>query len=106
VPSLFAGRTGTVFFDYPEGLGIGSRCDADCVTEQLGQRSLTFKTHWERNSVKNAFSRVRAHMEYTDAVFYRMCSCSKLQQSSCIASNDWHQLADTIADCSMCVGRS
>jgi hypothetical protein len=48
-----------VFFDYPEGLGIGSRCDAGCVTEQLGQRSLTFKTHWERNSVKNAFSRVR-----------------------------------------------
>eukprot|EP00953_Heterococcus_sp_UTEX-ZZ885_P006245 3824-Heterococcus_DN1.PRE.1 len=57
VPSLFAGRTGTVFFDYPEALGIGSRCDAGCVTEQLGQRSLTFKTHWERNSVKNAFSR-------------------------------------------------
>jgi hypothetical protein len=86
VPSLFAGRTGTVFFDYPEGLGIGSRCDAGCVTEQLGQRSLTFKTHWERNSVKNAFSRVR-HVQYTDAESVVVASYSRAIPLSLVATD-------------------
>lgn len=56
VPSMFPDRSPTVFFEYPRELGI-VRCDNVHYSEPLGGRRLLFKTHWERNSVKNAFFR-------------------------------------------------
>lgn len=56
VPSIFPDRPPTVFFEYPKELGM-TRFDNVYFTEPLGDRRLLFKTHWERNSVKNAFFR-------------------------------------------------
>lgn len=56
VPSIFPDRPPTVFFEYPKELGM-TRFDNAYFTEPLGDRRLLFKTHWERNSVKNAFFR-------------------------------------------------
>lgn len=56
VPSMFPDRPPTVFFEYPKELGL-VRCDNAYFSEPLGGRRLLFKSHWERNSVKNAFFR-------------------------------------------------
>lgn len=56
VPSIFPDRPPTVFFEYPKELGM-TRSENAFFTEPLGDRRLLFKTHWERNSVKNAFFR-------------------------------------------------
>ncbi|CAN0447221.1 unnamed protein product, partial [Discosporangium mesarthrocarpum] len=56
VPSMFPDRAPTVFFEYPKELGI-TRIDNKYFTQPLGGRKLLFKSHWERNSVKNAFLR-------------------------------------------------
>lgn len=69
VPSMFPDRPPTVFFDYPKELGT-VRFDNDYYSEPLGGRRLLFKTHWERNSVKNAFfragfSRTRSTVSWT-----------------------------------------
>ena len=47
-------RRATVFFEYPEV--TGKRREAPSVVEPLGARALIFRTAWERNCVKNAFS--------------------------------------------------
>lgn len=69
VPSMFPDRPPTVFFEYPKELGM-TRFDNAYYTEPLGGRRLLFKTHWERNSVKNAFfragfSRTRSTLTWT-----------------------------------------
>lgn len=69
VPSMFPDRPPTVFFEYPKELGI-VRFDNEYYSEPLGGRRLLFKTHWERNSVKNAFfragfSRTRSLVSWT-----------------------------------------
>lgn len=69
VPSMFPDRSPTVFFEYPKELGM-ARFDNVYFSEPLGGRRLLFKTHWERNSVKNAFyragfSRTRSTLSWT-----------------------------------------
>lgn len=69
VPSMFPDRPPTVFFEYPKELGM-ARFDNDYYSEPLGGRRLLFKTHWERNSVKNAFfqagfSRTQSNVTWT-----------------------------------------
>lgn len=69
VPSMFPDRSPTVFFEYPKELAM-ARFDNAYYSEPLGGRRLLFKTHWERNSVKNAFfragfSRTRSTLTWT-----------------------------------------
>lgn len=69
VASMFPDRPPTVFFEYPKELTM-ARFDNSYYTEPLGGRRLLFKTHWERNSVKNAFfragfSRTRSTLTWT-----------------------------------------
>lgn len=69
VPSMFPDRPPTVFFEYPKELGM-ARFDNVYFSEPLGGRRLLFKSHWERNSVKNAFyragfSRTRSTLTWT-----------------------------------------
>lgn len=69
VPSMFPDRPPTVFFEYPKELGM-ARFDNVYFSEPLGGRRLLFKSHWERNSVKNAFyragfSRTRSTLSWT-----------------------------------------
>ncbi|CAM9488701.1 unnamed protein product, partial [Hapterophycus canaliculatus] len=69
VPSMFPDRPPTVFFEYPKELGM-ARFNNVYFSEPLGARRLLFKSHWERNSVKNAFfragfSRTRSTMSWT-----------------------------------------
>jgi len=57
VPSLFRGRAPTIFFEYPENLRLTRRAMPHFV-EPLGRgRRLVYKCHWERNCIKNAFTR-------------------------------------------------
>ena len=53
VPSLWAGRPATLFFEYPKELGLSR--PGPSLHEPLGTRKLGFKCAWERNCVKNAF---------------------------------------------------
>ena len=69
VPSMFPDRPPTVFFEYPKELGM-ARFNNVYFSEPLGARRLLFKSHWERNSVKNAFfragfSRTKSTMSWT-----------------------------------------
>lgn len=69
MPSMFPDRPPTVFFEYPKELGM-ARFNNVYFSEPLGARRLLFKSHWERNSVKNAFfragfSRTKSTMSWT-----------------------------------------
>ena len=54
-PSLFADREPTIYFDYSKELGE-QRSDF-FIIQPLNARKLVYQTKWERNCVKNAFSR-------------------------------------------------
>lgn len=51
VPSLFPGRTPTIYFDYPKDLQLTR--ETQSLVQPLKSRKLLFKCHWERNCVKN-----------------------------------------------------
>ncbi|GMH62764.1 hypothetical protein TrRE_jg1675 [Triparma retinervis] len=63
VPSLFPHKVPGIYFDYPEllrELGIvrdEQGAGADFYVEELGNRKIFYKCNWERNCIKNAFTR-------------------------------------------------
>ena len=60
--SQFEGRTPTIFFDYPKELDIPRH--QYFAIQKLSSRKLIYFSKWERNCVKNAFS--RAGFDRTD----------------------------------------
>ena len=54
-PSQFELIPPTIFVEYPPELGI-QRADESSL-EELGKRSIEYKSHWERICIRNAFKR-------------------------------------------------
>jgi len=83
-PSQFLNIPSTVFIEYPPELGV-KRNDINRL-EELGNRKLSFKSHWERICVHNAFR--RAGFEKSDsnwtAMWSKHQSLEQMKELNCL----------------------
>lgn len=83
-PSQFKGIPPTVFVEYPKELQL-ERNDVSYL-EEIGRRTLGYKSHWERICIRNAFNRSgfsKVDSDWT-ALWSKHQNPSQMQELNCL----------------------